>query len=264
MTEHAPEEWLQYIQSTNDALQDMLERLAKEPPPKSEEYPRALWCWVLFFGSLAFDVTQSALALLQVGHERAPTMLLRSVFEYAVRLRYYAVNEQDAIDALKRAEAKMYLARKDTVGEPYLKQLDADYRSKMDAMIADPMMLVQRKFGFMRNTAVPGDGPAQASMFVANYEQPSYFIHGDERLLEDVIADAEGDEPTWLGATPPHVIAPDWICQHIAYQILEVMNSVEWALSKTTDETRSHFEALNAIADRFGTRHKAPDGTNAP
>ena len=250
----ASADWLSFLEDSINELNSMLERLAVEPPPVPEQHPRALWAFSLFYGSLTVDIAQSALLLLRAGHQRTPLMLLRSLFEYHVRLRYYGVNEQAATDTLHRVEARMFQAKKEAVGSPYLDTLDEDYRNVMEKMIADPRMLAETKFGHMLNSTIPGISSAgPKSTLVTNYKQPSWFVHGDEITMEDVVADPEGDRPIWKGVAS-HIVDGNWTSQHIIYQLIDVMNVAEWTLTQNNLATLKRNADLQELSDRYGMR----------
>lgn len=252
----ASTEWLAFLDETIGELNSLLEQLAAQPPPKTDAYPRALWAFSLFYGSLTVDVARSAVLLLRAGHQRTPLILLRSLFEYTVRLRYYGVEEQAAIDTLHRAEARMFHAKSQYVGTPFLDSIDDDYRSEMEQMIADPKMLAENKFGHMMNLAIPGISAAgPKSTFVANFKQPSWFVHGDEITLEDVVADPEGDHPLWKGVAS-HIVDGNWTSQHIIYQVIEVMNVAEWTFTRDNVATSQRNADLQELSDRYGMRDR--------
>ncbi len=56
--------------------------------------------WAVTLGPLMYDISGSALLLLSHGDRRAPVILTRSVFEYQLRQRYYALKPDKAKTAL--------------------------------------------------------------------------------------------------------------------------------------------------------------------
>ena len=60
------------------------------------EPAKILWAWAVALGAMTYDMSGSALLLLQRGHTRAAVVLNRCVFEYWVRLRFYEKDRAEA------------------------------------------------------------------------------------------------------------------------------------------------------------------------
>lgn len=86
--------------------------------------------WALTLGPLMHDISGSALLLLSHGDRRAPVILARSVFEYQLRQRYYALKPDRAKTALSQ------------LGERFKKIMRADFTWK-DVRTAEEQLEIE-------------------------------------------------------------------------------------------------------------------------
>jgi len=59
---------------------------------------KAVWTWIVTLGTLAWDVSGSAISLLAMREFRAGKILSRALVDYGVRLEYYAHKPDKALE----------------------------------------------------------------------------------------------------------------------------------------------------------------------
>ena len=212
---------MEYCSELSTLFWDNIELLHGDTPTNPlESY---LYDWAIVLGTLALDVFESAVLLLEHGKVRAANMVTRALADYNVRLRYYIVQscaprrgfeDHPEVD-IDHFKAQMHAAkdwdnadvnllgivsRYDTADWP------EDARDAIDRMISSGE--TAREMGFKTMLCYLEENEArerhvlpilQAGLerhyhaMIPNWQMQSAFLHGAQAVVTDVIEIAEGE-----------------------------------------------------------------------
>ena len=178
--------------------------------------------WAVTLGPLMHDVSGSALLLLSHGDRRAPVILARSLFEYQLRQRYYALKPEKAKTALNQ------------LGERFKKVMRADFTWKtertaeqiaeIEAWLAETQKIERENIKeALFKTVYGDDAPAY---YDGLYGKWSALTHGYETIFRDVHRDGivgeKNPQPDFRGK----VWVPNDTCATIIHSLLDGLGAV--------------------------------------
>jgi hypothetical protein len=186
-----------FIESTQRVLRALV--VTESPEGAAPNLSVMIWCYGL--GTLAWDVSGSALTLLRAGHIRAAVMLNRSLFEYWVRLKYYTKHPDVAEQNLRQIPTRFM---KIVQGHPHFRRdhLADDEADAMEAWFTGGVKIKRENF---RNDVLNGalDKDVADMYYETFYSLASSFVHGYETMLDDVLMMRDHErrqtikEPAW-------------------------------------------------------------------
>jgi hypothetical protein len=141
--------------------------------------------WACALGTLMHDVSGSVLLLLSHGELRAPAMLNRNLFEYQIRLRYYAIRPDKAklaIDQIPERFKKILRALPPAPGEIEPKDED-DFQQWLNK--SDKIERESFRDDVLKTVAP--DVYRQA--YDGYYGKASGHVHGYEIIIRDIFRD---------------------------------------------------------------------------
>lgn len=187
-----------------------------------DEDAQVVGTWAITLGPLMHDVSGAALLLLSHGHRRAPVMLNRSLFEYQLRLRYYALKPDKARQAIAQTKERF---RKIMRADPTW----TTGRSKENCFETEQWL--DKKDAFERENirndvfqTVYGD---DATLYYDGYYgKASALVHGYETILRDVHRDMyvgeENPQPDFKGK----VWEPNDTCAVLVHHLFDGLAAI--------------------------------------
>jgi len=178
--------------------------------------------WAVTLGPLMHDVAGSALLLLSHGDRRAPVILARSLFEYQVRQRYYALKPDKARTAIGQ------------LGERFKKIMRADFtwknerteeeRAETEAWLAETQKMDYEniKDGVFA-TVYGADAPVY---YDGIYGKWSSLVHGYETVFRDVHRDGIVGEPNPKPDFKGKVWIPNDTCSVLIHCLLDGLEAL--------------------------------------
>jgi hypothetical protein len=138
--------------------------------------------WAITLGPLMYDVSGSVLLLLSHGHRRGPVMLNRSIFEYQIRLRYYAKRPDKAREAISQMPERFKrIMRADPT---WRAERSEENRALTDTWLKEREKIARENFKEQVLRTVVGDDTEM--IYDAYYGKASAWVHGYETVIRDV------------------------------------------------------------------------------
>ena len=143
--------------------------------------------WARTLGVLTWDIGGSCLSLLQHNQLRAPMILNRCLFEYQVRMRYYAIKPAKGIVAIEQLEERLRRVYK---ADPTLQEqpMRSDKeRAEFENWLARRDKLEKENF---RNEIIKTVYPKDSDMYYDGfYGKASAYVHGYETTIREIFRD---------------------------------------------------------------------------
>jgi len=116
-----------------DELRDFLTEVYTAGQPSASERERqAFWVWAIVLGTLAYDLALSASHSVGKGHIRITTLVNRSLYEYANRLRFYKTHPDKAV-LYSQQGWKFYMRMGEVIGSDFVDELpELDPENRID------------------------------------------------------------------------------------------------------------------------------------
>jgi hypothetical protein len=197
--------FLQFIERLRDILRvELVNGLHNDTRPEYD-----IVYWYLALGTLSWDVAGSLSLLLNNGHLRAAMALNRSLFEYEIRLRYYAKNPTVAAKAIKQIPKR--IEKIDRV----MQAIGDDKLSGEDRLAAEEYYSKGAKAGrelpFRDMIAEVDSVNFAQNHYDFYYDRQSSYIHGYETIMVDVLNDFITRQPRAEPHWNPKILDADWI-----------------------------------------------------
>jgi len=200
--------------------------------------------WAVTLGPLMHDISGSALLLLSHGDRRAPVILALTLFEYQMRLRYYA---------LKPDKAKTAIGQ---LGERFKKIMRADFtwkeeRSEEDRIATEKWLDEKPKLEHesikddVFKTVYGDDAPAY---YDGLYGKWSSLAHGYETVIRDVHRDGIVGEQNPRHDFKGKVWIPNDTCAVLIHCLLDGLG----AIVAVVGDKKGH----EALENRWNTLQK--------
>jgi hypothetical protein len=215
---------------------------AEEPP----DYETKSWrVWSVTLGTLSRDVGAAAAREGVSGSLRAAEILTRSLFEYYVRLGYYAAFPAKSIAANRDAVEVMRKLTSQVVRDGNLSKMPNDYREWIERQVSVTSQQLRNMLeeSLRANQASEEDIRSFIEEFYFGfYYVASFMTHGSQGSLLDVFdgVDAEADDRIWvqLAENRPDTLRVPTLYRlsHMLIriaQVMEVMLSVREATTAT-------------------------------
>jgi len=155
---------------------------------------KAVWTWIVTLGTLAWDVSGSAISLLAMREFRAGKILSRALVDYGVRLEYYAHKPDKALEDF--INAPNCLRKFIRPGES-LYQNEPDWPSLQQFLAGDDSLIRRQTRQMMERNLAAVEEPARVSQLIAyaydrEYGIGSALVHGNQGCMWDVFGDLTG------------------------------------------------------------------------
>ena len=159
--------------------------------PSANDDDAIIRIWACCLGVLLYDVGGSVLLLLAHGELRAPTILNRSLFEYQIRLRYYAIRRDKAKQAILQMPERFRKILRVLPPEPGEVSPDeeADFREWLHK--SDKIERERFKDDLLK-TVLPD---MYEIAYDGYYGKASGHVHGYEIVIRDVLRDFYHGKP---------------------------------------------------------------------
>lgn len=171
-----------------ERARDLL-RLTIEQGLRNDTRPnRDVVHWYIGLGTLAWDVSGSIMRLVSVSDVRAASMLNRSLFEYWIRIRFYAKYPDKASRAIRQLPTRIGKIDTAIVDIRELDALTKDERDELEQFAATGTKIERENFrnGVLEKVMSKDDADRYYDFF---YGKASAWIHGYETMLADVLSD---------------------------------------------------------------------------
>lgn len=214
------------------------------PNNNSSEDATVVRIWAGALGTLIYDVRGSVLLLLSHGHLRAPAILNRSIFEYQIRLRYYASHVGEARHDLAQMNERFKIILRAQPPEPGEIPADelAGFKEWVDAKL---------QYESFRKILSAVVGPEVGDkVYDAYYGKASGHVHGYETIIRDVYREFAHGSPGAHIDYKGHVFIANDSAVVCIYNLLEGSREVG-RLSGSSDRSATLEREWDTIEHRY-------------
>jgi hypothetical protein len=219
----------EFAQLVRTALLSAIEACSLSVNPESEttrdKGSQAIHVWAMTLGPLIWDVSGSVLLLLSHGERRAPVILNRSVFEYQMRMRYYVLRPDKAVEAIQQLPERFRkIMRADT---SWKNGRGAVSIAETEAFLDEHVKL--NRENIKQDVFKTVFGEQADALYDGYYGKASALVHGHETLMRDVHSEyyngVENPQVDFTGAvwTPDDAAA---VLVHNLLDGLEVLTTI--------------------------------------
>jgi len=219
---------------------------------------KAVWTWAVTLGTLAWDVSGSALLLFGFRDFRAGKILSRALVDYAIRLEYYTYDPDKALEDFKNAPTSLW---KFIRPNQALASDNSDWPA-IKAFLHGDNNLIKRQTSQMmrRNFEAAAEDPTRVTqmieyMYDREYGIGSALAHGNQGSIWDVFADLTGEAK--LHQWHSRGVHSSTLAFNIAQATLSVVRGLTFIIQQTEEYERL-FSEMDKIV-KSAAAAKGPD-----
>lgn len=223
------------------ALKGSIDTATGSQSTRATDDERAVAIWAYTLGPLMWDVSHSVLLCLSHGDRRGPVILTRSIMDYQLRLRYYAIKPDKARQAIAQVQERFRV----------IMRADPTWRLDRDGEQIAATEAWLNELDSMEHESIKRDifqtvlGDDAQAYYDGYYGKASALVHGYETVLRDVHRAGYNGEPPSIDFKG-QVWKPNDCAGVLIHNLLDGLREVQRILDQpnTADDADDRWFAL--------------------